>query len=941
MKFFGWTTIPKDRQARIEQLLDDFKSKLAAGESISVEEITTQYPDLMPELRQRLEDLLFVYRAKQAADETQADADQETLPMAGSTATAPGSVVRYFGDYELLEEIGRGGMGVVYKARQVSLDRLVAVKMILSGQLATQDDIARFYTEAQSAANLQHPNIVSVHEVGEHEGQHYFAMDYVHGQSLSKLIRENPLSARRAADFVVTIAQAIHYAHQRGVLHRDLKPSNILVDSSDQPHVTDFGLAKRLDSQQTVTASGDVMGTPSYMAPEQAASNRGQIGVATDIYGVGAILYELLTGRPPFKSETPLQTMQQVLENDPAAPRSLNAAVTKDLETICMKCLEKAPPKRYHSAQAVADEVERFLDGKPIQARPVGRPERTWRWCRRNPVVAGLSATAALLLIAVAVSTSIGYVRINAALAESERNLYFNRIALAHREWDAGNVGHTEELLEQCRPNLRSWEWRYVKRLCHLDLMTLKGHSGDVSSVAFSPEGDQIASGSTDNTIKLWDAATGQEVLTLKGHSHEVYDVAFSPGGRRIASGSRDHTTKLWDAATGQEVLTLKGHSNIVGSVAFSPDGGRIASGGRDNTIKVWDAVTGQEILTLNGHSNAVYDVAFSPRGRRIASGSFDHTIKVWDAATGQEVLTLWGHSGAVNGVVFSPDGGRIASGSRDNTIKVWDAATGQEVLTLKGHSNWVDSIGYSPDGGRITSGSWDSTIKLWDAATSQVAMTLKGHSGGVSSVAFRPDGGRIASGSYDHTIKVWEAATSQEVLTLKGHSHVVSSIAFSPDGGRIVSGSGDNTIKLWDAADGKEVLTLKGHLGAVLSVSFSPDGDRIASGSYDHTIKVWEAATGQEVLTLKGHSGTVYDVSFSPDGGRIASGSEDKMIKVWDAATGQEVLTLKGHSNNVFSVAFSPEGGRIASGSFDNTIKVWDSTWPPEPQGTQPALTN
>jgi len=306
-----------------------------------------------------------------------------------------------FGDYELLEEIGRGGMGVVFRARQVTLNRTVALKMILFGPLAAEEDVKRFHTEAEAAANLQHGNIVTIHEVGQHEGQHYFSMDYVEGRSLAEVVRENPLPARTAAEYVRTIAEAIHYAHEQGTLHRDLKPSNCLIDQSDRLRITDFGLAKRIEDDSKLTVSHTVLGTPSYMPPEQVKAQYDMIGRASDVYSLGATLYELLTGRPPFRAETPLETLNQVIDAEPVSPRLLNQSVPRDLETICLKCLEKDPEQRYETAKELADELGRFQRGEPIHAKPIGRAGRIWRWCRRNPLGAGLTATATLLLIAV------------------------------------------------------------------------------------------------------------------------------------------------------------------------------------------------------------------------------------------------------------------------------------------------------------------------------------------------------------------------------------------------------------------------------------------------------------------------------------------------------------------------------------------------------------
>ncbi|KAJ5742536.1 vegetative incompatibility protein HET-E-1 [Penicillium nucicola] len=455
---------------------------------------------------------------------------------------------------------------------------------------------------------------------------------------------------------------------------------------------------------------------------------------------------------------------------------------------------------------------------------------------------------------------------------------------------------------------------------------TLEGHSDSVRSVAFSTNGQTVASGSDDHTIKLWDAQTGKERQTLEGHSDSVRSVAFSPNGQTVASGSDDHTIKLWDAQTGKERQTLEEHSGVVSSVAFSPDGQMVASGSVDETIKLWDAQTGKVRQTLDGHSDEVWSVAFSPDGQTVASSSYDCTIKLWDTQTGRERQTIEGHSNYVQSVAFSPDGQTVASGSYDRTVKLWDAQTGKERQTLEGHSNSVLSVAFSPDGQMVASGSVDETIKLWDAQTGKERQTLDGHSDEVWSVAFSPDGQTVASGSDDHTIKLWDAQTGKERQTLEGHSDSVRSVAFSTNGQTVASGSDDHTIKLWDAQTGKERQTLKWHSGVVLSVAFSPDGQMVASGSDDHTIKLWDARTGKERQTLKWHSGVVLSVSFSPDGQMVASGSYDRTIKLWDAQTGKERQTLEGHSNVVLSVAFSPDGQTVASGSSDNTIKLWDA---------------
>ncbi len=390
------------REERVNQIIAAYLKSVEEGPSPDRQELLARHPDLTEELSAFFADHDRFQRAAaplQAAAEL-AEADDSTLDHGGSRSAGPGTMVRYFGDYELLEEIARGGMGVVYRARQTSLNREVALKMILAGQLASVEDVKRFHTEAEAAANLQHPNIVAIHEVGEHEGQHYFSMDYVDGKDLAELVRDNPLPAARAAAYLKTIAEAIHFAHQRGTLHRDLKPQNVLIDRDDRPRITDFGLAKRVESDSHLTQTGAVLGSPSYMPPEQAWGRHDQVGPHSDVYSLGAILYCLLSGRPPFHAATAIDTLRQVIEEPPAALRKLNPDVPQDLETICLKCLEKRPELRYHSARELAEELGRFLNHEPIHARPVSAARRAAFWARRHPW--SIAATASLLVIGLA-----------------------------------------------------------------------------------------------------------------------------------------------------------------------------------------------------------------------------------------------------------------------------------------------------------------------------------------------------------------------------------------------------------------------------------------------------------------------------------------------------------------------------------------------------------
>ena len=968
------------------------------------------------------------------------------------------------GRYKLLEEIGEGGMGRVWVAEQTQpVRRKVALKLIKAG-MDSKSVLARFEAERQALAMMDHPNIAKVLDGGLTEtGRPFFVMDYVKGIPITEYCETARLSIPERLQLFVEVCQAVQHAHQKGIIHRDLKPSNILVapyDDTPVPKVIDFGLAKAIHQPLTertlYTAHGMVLGTPLYMSPEQTQLNNLDIDTRSDLYSLGVLLYELLTGTTPLEKQrfkeaawdevrriireeepprpsmrlSSSQTLPSLAAGRQLEPAELTKMVRGELDWITMKALEKDRTRRYETANSFALDVQRYLAGEPVLAVPPSARYRLQKFIRKHR--AALAATAAiilLLLVGAAVSTwqavratraeadksrlldvavlerqradtsaeeaqvekqradanaekaQVEKQRAEANAADARRKTkeaeeqknradtsaseaqrktkeaedekkraerellhartaqYSMQIGLAQRELLKRDFADVEDLLNGCAADLRGWEYRYLwTNIRKRRILVLHGHKMGVNSVAFSPDGRQIVSGSGDNTVNVWDIATGKEILTLKGHAERVDSVAFSPDGKRIVSGGFDRMVKVWDIATGKETLTItvQGRTNGVSSVAFSPDGKRIASGSW-KTVNVWDAVTGKE--TLRENFGDVSSVAFSADGKRIISGGGSNTVKVWDAVTGNETLTLKGHTNNVTSVAFSADGKQIVSGSWDETLKLWDAATGKETLTLKGHTAAVSSVAFSPDGKRIISGSGDGFLNVWDAATGQETLTLKAHTGGVNSVAFSPDGRRVVSGSSDDTVKVWDVAAHQETLTLAGRWKL-SSVAFSPDSQRIVSGSGDmfappldsgsndTTVKVWDAATGQETLTLtlKGHTQQVRSVALSADGKQIASASADKTVKLWNAATGKEMLTLKGHEDAVDTVSFSPDGKQIASGSADKTVRVWNAATGKETLALKGHEDAVVSVSFSPDGERIVSGSRGGTLKVWNT---------------
>jgi WD40 repeat protein/serine/threonine protein kinase len=895
-----------------------------------------------------------------------------------------------FGDYELLAQIGRGGMGVVYRARQISADRIVALKVIRDDLL---DDLAaekrreyllRFQREARTAARVQHENVVTVYDVGEVDGKHYYSMRYIEGRNLADVLRDHPISCRKAALYMRSIGRAVHAIHLADIVHRDLKPRNILVDQADTPFVADFGLAKWRDASDAMTRLEIGLGTPCYMSPEQ-AQNPAQVDRAGDVYSLGAILYEALAGRPPFRADDPLETLRQVVCKDPVAPTRLNPSVDRDLELICLKCLQKEPRARYQSADQVAEELDHYLKREPLAyTRPVSVANRLFRWCRRNPVLAGVSSLAALGLLAAAVLLVVFEVHRTAARADLAKKNIENQQDSAYWALDWGvNLCERGEIdqgvlwlaralkvappeaapLRECiNANFCSWR----QRLNTLDAILV--HDGPVLAVAFSSDGRKILTGSPDTTACLWDARTGhvlglpfqhggavravaftadgEKILTgnwdgtaqvwdarmakpigspLK-HQRALYVVAFSPDGKHALTGSEDHTARLWNSVTGQAAGLPLSHDGSIVSVAFSPDGSKVLTGGLDRNPRVWNAEVGQPLLQLSGHEDFVISVAFSPSGKAMLTGSKDNTARLWDAATGKPLTPPLTHQGAVGAVAFSPDGAYVLTGSGDKTARLWSAVNGKPIGAPVLHQGEVCCVAFSPDSQRFLTASKDGSVRLWWCDSQIPIGSPLHHQGPVPLAAFSPDGRRIITGNADGTARLWNVAPTDSLKATLHHTGAVYAVAFSPDGKILLTASFDLSAGLWDAATGKPLGRPLQHHERVCTAAFSPDGRSVVTGSYDKTAQLWNVGTGEPLAAPMRHDSRIYAVAFSPDSRTILTGSDDKTARLWDAATSQPRCGPLLHQGEVFAVAFSPDGKKVLTGSGDNTAQIWDS---------------
>jgi WD40 repeat protein/serine/threonine protein kinase len=1001
-----------------------------------------------PELRREVEALLEAHG--DAGTAAQPEPAERAAPRSDA-GPRKGTVI---GPYKLLEPIGEGGMGAVWMAQQTEpVKRVVALKLIKAG-MDSKQVIARFEAERQALALMDHINIAKVFDGGTTaSGLPYFVMELVKGVPLTKYCDEHRLTPKHRLELFVPVCQAIQHAHQKGIIHRDIKPSNVLValyDGKPVPKVIDFGIAKATGQQLTdrtlVTGFGAVVGTLEYMSPEQAEVNQLDIDTRSDIYSLGVMLYELLTGTTPLEKKrlatgAMLEVLRLIREEEPprpsmrlseskqslpsisaqrqTEPAKLTKLVRGELDWIVMKALDKDRNRRYETANSFALDIQRYLADEPVQACPPTVGYRLRKFVRRNKAWVGMATLmATVLLLATAVSATLAiWAREAEGIAREERSnaetlarteaaartqateraedlarrVYIYRVNLAHREALADNVAQADALIGDCDPARRGWEWAYTKHLCHLEAMTLGGFTdhaaaataarGAVLGVAYSPDGNRIATAHRNGAVVIWDTRTGREVRALTGHAGPANCVIFDAQGGRVISCGDDRTIRVWDAHTGEPKLLLRGHTEPVFTVALRPGTDEVASSVESPwekfesgfEIKQWDLAAGKEIRTL--HHRGGWDqtnLAFSPDGRRLLSTAFwGRRLRIWDPETGREVeerpladpncglavsradgriafgtsgttvgftppalgagmTSCAGHNGTVIAVAFSPDGRRLASASADATIKVWNTADGQQMYHFRGHTGAVTAVAFSPDGGTVVSASVDGTVKVWNVPATPDPFPMRTEGWGYR-VRFALHGGRVAISQFGG-VTVLDAANNQLAFkiapsTKPGGSH---GLAYSRDGRLIATCTEfSGQIRVWDGATGQPVVAWPGHPGKVRTVAFGT-GHLLATAGDDGTVRLWEATTGRPGPVLRAHEGGAFAVAFDPTGATLATLGWDGAVRLWDAATGRlmrQVGTTVQHMSHSFgdALAFDADGRRLAAAGADGTVHVWD----------------
>ncbi|QDU41201.1 Serine/threonine-protein kinase PrkC [Maioricimonas rarisocia] len=828
--------------------------------------------------------------------------------------------------FRLLQPLGHGSFGTVWLARDTVLGRNIALKV----PVPRENETSALLHEAQAAATLKHPNIVSIFEVGEIDGQVFIASEYIDGPTLQDVLANGVPERTKSINWLIAISRALHHAHEQGIVHRDVKPGNILINSEGQPYVTDFGLAKRISSNETISSEGHVMGTARYMSPEQASGWTRATDQRSDIYAIGVILFEMLTGFTPFRGNIRAILLQKTVEDAPS-PRKLSPNIPRDLETICLKCLERDPGRRYQTASEVADELQRFQQGEPIRARPISSLARGWRWCLRRPTIAGL--VAALFL-----SLSIGLASVTYFFQEAQQNarqalesLYRSRMNLAAEQLKKGDYLGLKRMLDSVAANpqmadLRGFEWYHAQSVLepYVQVVNLGQF---VQDVAVSPDGTFFAACANDRQVQVWSAETGARVATIAIDVGRFRSIDFSPTDGLLATGASDGRVRLWDVQSPATPIRVVKHGPPVALIRFSPDGSKLAALGSRGAARIFRSKDFEKIVEIPTGMAGAQDIRFTPDGEALVVVAAEGLMRIWDIATRQQIVTRQGQ-GLISALAVSDDGEAVVTGSYGGNVTFW---RDESVEPTTFEADWrIGDLEFLKDSSLLAILENNGQLRIYDTKQQLEIRKLTTHGLSSGALARSADGRFLVVGSGDGSVKLMRAESVSRPDTF-WHRSEIRALEFLPGGRELVAGSGNGELRLWDLKAGVSTPLIaaggEASSSAISTLSVQPGGRLLAVAGRGSSLTLFDYKSRQPVLQLDVKETGIARVQFSPDGGLLAVATRGGPLLIYAEQNWEQPVCSISDPGYIFTaVAFSPDSRQLAVSGDDGKVRLVDS---------------